>query len=425
MNMNTIKSSVRFGFSIFKKGRSIALLMLILFMHGAVLSSSLKAQSNTDSRFYGTGLAMTSLSNFPIGQNYNRQISIRFKSEYSGTLNSFKLFWIYKNSKGYHSGDGGDIRITLRTDDGSGSHNPSSSALATTTFSPHLPSYNPTKVDVRFKEITFGSRPRLNKGQIYHLHFENVDSNKSYNWISINSVYNHSRDASVLQPTESNMEWALLNKTGTTGRWQVTAGYSPIAALGISTSGGSTNVYQGNGYMEFWGAASNRSRASGASLVRQTLRPDRTMRIGGVSVGAGRYAGSGALKVELTNSGGSVLATASIGAGNYPSATSASSCPSRQSGEKCHVWGYANFSNMPTLSAGQQYYLRLSAPSGTDYRFNFPRDGSIMYGWPKQTVFKDGNAEISSNSGRSWQGVSYWGATNRKDADLEFFLHVK
>jgi hypothetical protein len=366
----------------------------------------------------GSALAMTSLSNFPIGQSRDWKVSIRFKSDYSGSLARFRLFWKY-NATGYSSGDGGDIRITLRSDDGTASHNPSSTVLATTTFSPRITS----GVDVRFKDLSFSSRPSLAAGRIYHLHFENVDPNKSSNWISINSVYNHSRSASILQPTEAIPEWALLSKAGT-GGWQYTSGFCPILALGISTSGGSTpNVYQGNGYMEFWGAASNGVRVGGSGQLRQAFKATESIRVGGASVSAGRYGGTGSLKVELLSSSGAVLGSGTISSGSFPYALSSSNCPSRMSGERCHVWGYARFSNAPTVTAGQSYFLRVSAPSGSDYRVNFPRDGSIQYGWPAGTVVS-GRAERSTSSGRSWSGISYWGVSNRSDADMEFFLEA-
>jgi len=376
------------------------------------------AQPISDGPVTGNAMGMTSLSNYPIGQSTDRKVSIRFKSDYSGTLARFRLFWKY-NAKGYSSGDGGDIRITLRNDDGTGSHNPSSTALATLTFSPRINSGG----DVRFKDLSFSNPPSLIKGKTYHLHFENVDPNKSSNWISINNVYNHSRSVSMLQPTESTTEWALLSRLGT-GPWQYTAGFCPILALGISTSGGSTpNVYQGNGYMEFWGAASNGVRVGGSTMLRQSFKATESLRVGGASVSAGRYGGTGSLKVELLSSSGAVLGSGTISSGSFPYALSSSNCPAKLSGEKCHVWAYARFSNTPSITAGQSYYLRVSAPSGSDYRFNFPRDGSIQYGWPAGTVVS-GRAERSTSGGSSWSGITYWGVSNRSDADMEFFLEA-
>jgi hypothetical protein len=376
------------------------------------------AQPISDGPVIGNAMAMTSLANYPIGQSLDRKVSIRFKSDYSGALVRFRLFWKY-NAKGYSSGDGGDIRITLRSDDGTASHNPSTKILATTTFSPNIRS----GVDVRFKDLSFGTRPSIVKGSIYHLHFENVDPNKSSNWISINNVYNHSRNVSILQPAESTMEWALISRLGT-GAWQYTSGFCPILALGISTTGGSTpNVYQGNGYMEFWGAASNGVRVGGSSQLRQAFGATKSLRVGGVSVSAGRYGGTGPLKVELLSSVGVVLGSGSISSGSFPYALSSTNCPSKMSGERCHVWGYAQFSSSPSITAGQKYFLRVSAPSGSDYRFNFPRDGSVQYGWPAGTVVS-GRTEKSTSGGSAWAGITYWGVSNRSDADMEFFLEA-
>jgi len=397
--------------------------ILALLLSLALFGNSAMAQPISTGPVTGSAIAMTSLSNYPIGQNLDRRISIRFKSDHSGKLASFRVYWVYKSSKGYHAGDGGDIRITLKADDGSASHLPSSSVLAATTFSPRLPLYNPTSVNVHFKDLSFANYPTLVKGTTYHLEFVNVDPNKSGNWISINSVYNASRSSSTLQPTESTAEWALLSKVGY-GGWQYTPGYCPILALGISRTGGRTpDVYQGNGYMEFWGASTNGARAGGSLMLRQGFKATQSLRVGGASVSAGRYGGTGSLKVELLSSTGVVLDTGFISSGSFPYALSSSGCPARMSGEKCHVWGYAKFNKAPSISLGQTYFLRVSAASGSDYRFNLPRDGSIMYGWPAGTVVS-GRTEKSTSSGRSWTGISYWGQTNRNDADMEFFLEA-
>lgn len=391
-------------------------LVLLLFILNGLLLSDLKAQPISDGPFTGNPVAMTSLANYPIGQNKDWRVSIRFKSDYSGSLARFKLYWKY--APGYSAGDGGDIKITLRTDDGTSSHNPSSTILATTIFYPNIQS----GVDVRFKELSFPVAPLIEKDKTYHLHFENLHPDKSNNWISINNVYNHGRSESTLQPTEDPTEWGLLNRLGATGAWKLSPGFCPILALGISRTGVTTpDVYQGNGYMEFWGASSNGVRVGGTSLLRQGFNSTTSMTVGGISVNAGKYTGTGALQVELLSSTGTVLGSGTISADSFPNATSSTNCPGGVTGDKCHVWGYAQFSTAPSVIEGQSYYIRITAPSGSQYRFNFPRDGSIKYGWPAGTVVS-GRIEKSTNAGGTWTGITYYGITNRSDADLEFFL---
>ncbi len=399
--------------------RRWCLSVLALFLFFGFIGQKAEAQPISDGPVTGNAMAMTSLANYPIGQSRDWKVSIRFKSDYSGNLARFKLFWKY-NATGYSAGDGGTIRITLRSDDGTASHNPSGTIIASTTFSPNIRS----GTDIRFKDMSFDSPPAIEQGTIYHLHFENIHPNKGSNWISINNVFNHSRNESIVQPAEDTSEWALLNRLGA-GSWRISAGFCPILALGISTSGGTTpNVYQGNGYMEFWGAASNGVRVGGSSLLRQGFTATQSLSVGGISVSAGRYSGSGSLQVELLSSNGTVLGTGTIGSGNFPSALSSTNCPSGASGERCHVWGYAAFSTTPSIVAGQNYFVRVSAPSGSDYRFNFPRDGSVRYGWPAGTVV-NGRAEKSNSGGSTWTGISYWGVSNRSDADMEFFLEAR
>lgn len=399
---------------VIKRGLLSALTVVAL---NCFLAGSLKAQPISDGLVTGNPVAMTSLANYPIGQSRDWRVSIRFKSDYSGSLVRFKLFWKY-NVAGYSAGDGGDIKITLRSDDGTSSHNPSSTILARMTFSPNIQS----GIDIRFKDMSFPTAPTIEKGTIYHLHFENVHPDKSKNWISINNVYNQSRSESMLQPTEDPTEWSLLNRLGANGTWKISAGYCPILALGIDTSGDSIpEVYQGNGYMEFWGASSNGVRVGGTQLLRQGFKATQSLTVGGISVNAGRYSGTGDLQVELLSSTGTVLGSGTISSGSFPIATSSTNCPGGITGDKCHVWAFAQFSTAPSVVLGQNYYVRISAPSGSEYRFNFPRDGSIKYGWPAGTVLS-GRAEKSTTGGSTWTGITYYGISNRSDADLEFFL---
>jgi hypothetical protein len=399
------------------------LLNIMLFIVVAYSSQSVALPISTN--YYGTGLALNSLANYPIGTNYRREVSIRFKSENSGRLTSIQPFWIYKNSRGYHQGSGGSIRITLRPDDGTWRHLPSSRSLGSFVFYPNLPRSRPTSKDIRFKPISFPGAPYLEKGKIYHLHFQNVDRSPSSNWISLNSLYHYSRDPATYLPTVPTSDWALLSRIG--GRqWNVTTGYVPILAMHLSTNGNtrSSNIQQGQGYMEYWGASGNGTRVGGNNRVRQGIRPVRRMKINSVNINLGRYRGSGSLAVQLVDSSGNQISQSYIPAGSMPLTSSSRSCPGRRTGERCHVWARANFGDKPTLYPNQTYYLVLSAPYGSDYRFNLARNGSVMYGYPRASVFSGGYAQVSSNRGRSWQGVRYWGRSNRIEGDLEFYFEV-
>jgi hypothetical protein len=413
-NMNCSKLSSSSKPAFLKTLTTKTLSMMLLVMVGSTtLHSSAQAQTNTESKFYGTGIAATSLANYQIGESSDRRLSIRFRADHSGEINQFRAFWKYSSS-GYFAGNGGLIRVTLRTDDGTEAHNPSSNVIGSTIIQPDVSRSG----GFRFKDLPLTSPGYVEQGQLYHLHFQNIASNKARNWISINSIFNHQRDSSVVQPTTS--DWALLNQVAENGdSWNVVQGFSPILTLHYSSG-----KEQGMGYMEFWSAKSG-FKATESNKMRQTMTPSKELRIKGLNISAGRYYGNGDLIATLKNSDGTTIDTATLSSGSFPQATGSSSCPRGLSGDRCHVWSAANFSNVQTLQSGNTYYLEFSTSSGSEYRFNIPRDGSIQYGFSTSTVFNDGHAEISSNGGASWRGVSQWGSSDRQDGDLEFYLELE
>ncbi len=96
--------------------------------------------------FYGPGINSESLNNTRVGGPEGSSTGWRFLSTHTGNLVSFKHYIIWSTAKsGYNDGDGGTLQYELRTDDGTSSHLPSNTVLATVTLnSPMSGSHFPT-----------------------------------------------------------------------------------------------------------------------------------------------------------------------------------------------------------------------------------------------------------------------------------------
>ena len=95
-------------------------------------------------RLYGPGVfRQDALANTIVGINGRREqiVSNRFRATINGHLSTARLYW--QPGRGYSAGNGGNIRLRLMPDDGSGAHRPNMSAtpLATAYFTPGSAAY--------------------------------------------------------------------------------------------------------------------------------------------------------------------------------------------------------------------------------------------------------------------------------------------
>ncbi|MGH9563158.1 MAG: hypothetical protein ACRD3S_17025, partial [Terracidiphilus sp.] len=117
----------------------------------------------------GPGLAADSLGNTVVGGPYSNVVSYRFRAGHSGSLQKI-LIYLIPNHAGYASGTGGTIQVSVNMDDGTTTHNPSSTVLASYVIK-GTQSITPS---VNFPVLTFPVPPALVAGQIYHIVFTNV-----------------------------------------------------------------------------------------------------------------------------------------------------------------------------------------------------------------------------------------------------------
>jgi hypothetical protein len=352
---------------------------------------------------YGPGIAMTSLSNSPIGGPANTNpISLRFRAERSGNLRTARIYIITDRNnsgrRGYSGGNGGRYQISIRPDDGSSANLPASTELAVETITPGTAS-NTGYV------IRFDPAPRLVAGRLYHMVFKNVDPSPTRNWLSINHSYVH-YGGGQRQPRWHKSDWAHLRMYR--GSWQLRQDHAPILDLGFADG-----HHQGNGYMEMSYSDSTIGYISGSRQVGERFTMPRDEVATGASVRLQRVSGSAPLELRLKNSSGTTLGQGQVRAADIPLG------PSTGLGERSK-WVSTAFDRPVSLKAGQSYRLELSTAAGTQYATWVIREGPY-YGYHPSTVFTDGLSQQSRNNGSSWSSLGRVSGAN----DLQFYLSTR
>ncbi|HWG57827.1 MAG TPA: hypothetical protein VN661_02140 [Candidatus Acidoferrales bacterium] len=374
-----------------------------LVFAAALIASGLccRASSAQNYNYYGSAMNADALSNIRIGP-YGLQADYRIEAQHTGYVSAVRFYLIVKAPKpGYAGGNGGKLLVQLQTDDGTVNHNPSGHSLASYLISSPQAGYPSPYAS--FRTISFSSQPYLQGGKLYHLVFSNTDADPSVNYVSVDNLYMY-HPASQMQPLFSNAAFCVLIRS--TGRgWSEDANLTPIVELDFSNGNS-----QGSGYMEVW--AGNPKPIGGGQQVREAITVARGNKyFAQAFVRVARVGGSGSLTVRVEQSNGTAVGVASIPASSVP--LSSTSSPN-------YVWVRAQFSSSHILFQGDAYHLVLQAPSGTTYQ-TFPiRKGSYNNYFGPGTYFHEGCAEVLSSG--QWVGWDMWGATNRLDSDLQFYI---
>jgi hypothetical protein len=360
--------------------------------------SSSTTTTSSSAAFYGPGLGANSLANTTIGP-WGNMVSYRFRAKNSGAVEQ-ALIYLIPDHTGYAGGNAGTTQITIHTDDGTPSHNPSSTVLATYVLSNVLSLSSPARY---FYTVKFSTPPTLTAGQIYHMVFKSIDASPSVNFLSVDAMYEI--NTSGLQgPINTNTTDAavLLSESGS--NWGPRTGYIPIYQLQFQN--GAT---EGMGYMEGWIAAPE--PMSGTRAVREALTVSGSdVNVASLGVRVARVNGSDPLVVRVENSDGSLIEEGSIPANAIP--VSSASSPS-------YFWAKYTFATTYTLIPGKAYHLVFEAAATSTYQ-TFPVRKGSGYGFQPTTFFRDGHAEFEQNG--SWTGWTQWGTPNRTDGDLQFYF---
>ncbi len=366
---------------------------------------------------YGPGIGGDSLGNTALGGPTSpRKVYIRFRAEQSGPLNMITFPYMGSNYVGYGSGTGGEWKLELFEDDGTGNHFPSGSALATVS----VPASSASDND---KQISFPSPYSVSKGTLYHLVFENIDADPDTNFFSVNNWIRLSPEGGQHNPKFENDDWG--HGYFFSGSWQEREGYTSI--LDITYGNGK---HQGTSYGEASyhcpdgqsGCVNQQlvGEINGSKMVRQKFTVSGGSKtVSGVGIRLLKVSGTASdLVLSLRNSADEeidsvVIPASSVESGPAPSYSLPASFD--DVGRKAR-WVFGTFNQPHLLSSGQTYYIRASSVGGTYWAWVM-RKLSAEYAYSSVTSFSDGWAEYTTGDS-SWSSL---GRVNYQN-DLQFYL---
>ncbi|MBK9796367.1 MAG: hypothetical protein IPP58_07695 [Holophagaceae bacterium] len=368
--------------------------------------------------YYGSNLNGDDIGNIVIGwntanDNMNRVASYRFRALHTGAIQAIRPFYIWSGARaGYALGNGGDIQIQIQTDDGTSSHNPSGTVLASLVN--HAPVPVPQSSGTNYYPLlTFSSPAQVTAGQLYHIVFSNITADPKANWVSLDCIWMASA-FSQEQPTLPNTDMAILEKNSA-GAWVKfsrgsNTGYTPCYELDYADG-----ASQGQGYLGAFaypdGSFVNPKPISGTQAVRQTMTVSGSDRVAtSVSVRVRYSSGPSPLTIRVEKADGTLVGQGTVA--NIPVTP----------GNVGEAWAKLTFITPITLAAGQSYNLVMSAPSDSVYTTHSLYKG-MNSGYKPTTYFGDGHAEFNNGSG--WKRWDAWGVQNRLDNDLQFFFELQ
>jgi hypothetical protein len=348
---------------------------------------------------YGSGVGSDGLANTTIGP-WGSELSYRFRATHSGVLQQATIYLI-PDISGYSGGNGGTIRVDIRTDDGTSAHHPSGNILTTYFISNAASLPAPQRY---FYVMKFSNTPTLNAGQIYHMTFQNVDSNPSSNFISVDSLY-QATTQSAFPPAPSDPSAAVLTAWGG-GGWAPREGFAPVYELDYQDG-----ASEGIGYVAGWVGVP--AAISGSVPLREifTVTGSQT-RVVTAAVRVARVRGEDPVVIRFEEADGTMIEEGYIDASNIP--LSSASSPN-------YYWATFVFTESHALVPGVTYHLVVECDATSTYQAVALQKGHY-YGFPSTTFFADGNAEVKVND--SWTGWTEWGVSNRIDDDLQFYFGV-
>ena len=333
------------------------------------------------SNVYGCPWAADGLANIEIGKAQGREVSYRFRVRKTGTFTQARFFFIFR-AVGYYQGNGGQIKIELKADDGSAQHLPGGAALSSVLITDPMAE--------TFRMVTFSSAVTLQGGKLYHFVFTNPASDPVNNWTSIDDLY-HTSGTPDMQPTVSDTDLAVVWKYGSSYSWEVAYQHTPIF-----------EVYFQDGHIEGQGYIDTRVgdplSIGGSNKVRATFTVSgANATVSEANVRLRRLGSSGALTMALTRNG-TVIDQVTVNASEVGTS---------------YGWVQGQFPSSHVLTAGMTYSLELSSASGS-YATYVLQQGT-NYGFETPSMFLDGHAEYSS--GGSWSDFQ-----GRTDFDYQLYL---
>ena len=394
---------LRWRFAILALVAAILVLAGVLLMASSVLAPGTPPGPPT-SGFYGS-IAADAKANIQVGGadggTGRARVSHRFRAGTTAALTSIRF--AQRGGPGYSGGDGGTMRISVRSDDRG---NPSDTVLATV----ERAFGNPSGDWSTYHDTTFPERATLRAGELYHITFENT-SRAGQDFISINELLVF--DETVpRQPLYPDADYAVLYATDET--WSVLPHFTAVMDLTYSDG-----HHDGMGYIEsMWQQFGTIS--GDADQVRQRFTVSGGDRVvTSASVRVRRSSGTSPLTITLETGGGDPIESLEISADDVPIV--AGDDPEDGSG----TWASVRFTESRLLSNGSTYELRLTTAVGTEYTVVPVREGTDSgseggTGNPsgfRSYRFTDGHAEGTHDGGATWTDLYEW-----SPVDLQFYF---
>jgi len=364
---------------------------------------------------YGNHWGGDGLFNMRIGY-CETQGAYRFVARQTVQVNRLRYFNTYSLNKdgtikkpGYHSGNGGKIRIELRPDDGTPSHSPSETVLAKALVK------EPLKVDEQLL-VQLDRVVTLKAGEIYHVVFSNDDIDPDRNYVSLDMMAIMTpRDLSKPeQPHLAPFDMTTLTRNKYNRKWLPFK--SNLTCTPIFTMYHDDRItVSGYGCMESW-VATPKPIAGGAG-VRQVFRPSREIEVENVAVRLAKNGNPGPLKASLR------MKSEAVVEGAVPSGMVAPiDLVTLKTNRLGHQWVTIPFSTRVRLTPNLTYFLELSAPAGDAYEIFPLRDGSHGFGY--SSVWPDAWAEFKPNEATPWTGWDPWGSKDQKISHLQLYFNA-
>lgn len=352
---------------------------------------------------YGVAYNLDALQNVEVGSSLSRQCSQRFRAQKDASITTV-MTWL-KNYPGYGLGNGGTIRASIQTDNGSGL--PSGTVLGYDEI--QGPGWQSNNVTATW---TFDTPVDVTADTLYHVVYTNTAADPVNNFCSVNNTLMFDS----YDPYQPRVDWAdnsfdTLAKTGG-GPWVRFYNSTPMLDVGFSDG-----THYGSYIYNYTSGVSGFTYGvpfSGATMLRMRFTVSGADRlVGGIAF---RFAkmltntGSSDVTARLEQSDGTLIEAVTL-------AISGVNAYDQGANDKSGEWVTGAFTGNRTLTSGTTYNVRFDVNADTTL-WTRAVEWGLYYGADNSTGFADGYAQRSTDSGASW---AYLPGMN-DDAGLQWYM---
>jgi hypothetical protein len=335
---------------------------------------------------YGPALNVDTKANLQVGWTDRARLAHRFRASATATITSVRF--AQRGGSVYSGGTGGSLLVSIQSD---ANGLPSGTVLGSTTYTPG----NPSGSWAKFDAVTL-SAP-VTKGRLYHVVFENMDTDPASSYISVNELFVYGPTLSPRQPALPDADYAVLYAAPVD--WAVQDNFT--ADMDVAYSDGS---HDGVAYIQ--NMTQYYATVSGPAAAREHFTVVGNARIvSSAAVRVRRSSGTDPLRLSVLE-GDTVLASAVVAASDVPISAAGGD-------DGGSVWASVTFPEM-TLSAGTTYDLVLTTAPTSTYTVAPIREGTDI--GMESFAFREGTGQ------RSADGISWSDLFDKSPVDLQFYF---